>query len=1200
MLNLGGITFGVGIDTRTLSQGQGAIEAFGKRVDAVMSNSKGKIDATTNAFINQERIMVKSLQSVQNQIDRINNMTIAPKLKNDFVQKLNSAQLALTNGMVGGANDKLTNQRLTLGFKEQVDAINRQAAAAQRAVRPNQDFAGGLRALAQSSALTLGPLNGITYRLGASASIMRQYGLAIGITAAAIGGLTLTLATLGNQLVSNVILYQKSEMTLKGITNSAAVADAELIILRESANQAGLSFTALAPSFSRFVSSAVGAGQSLQTTNEEFKQFAMVAGTLHLSTDEVNGTLRAFDQMLSMGRVQGQEMRQLFNQLPAVFEIASKAAKNMGVDLRDSMKKGQLAAGPFIEQFLKVATTMFNIDMGKPINSLQASLTRVQSSWQGFVLNFDQALQASKAFQGVIDGVVGGINALGANITQVIGVMGALAGAIAGVVAGLAALAVIQVVTAGITMINTAFAAMTAASAAAAGGLRMTTIAMIGLDAVMVANPIGAVVTALGLLVAAVTGAKIGYDAFTKAVDENRAAFADTSSIEAYIVRQQELGKNISSVTLAMVNQIKVMEAANQANISRAMTTVGNAERLQKGTVGGLFGGEKTLSYVGNVITGKGFSEKNHQADAVDKVTDAYKDLDAQMKESARLHGVLTGLSKLSLLPEDRATANFNPNNKTPQGKDPERGLRSFDALIEKGGSAQKMLDNMWKGPADQGLITALDDIQTKLFNLDPDQLTALDKLLASEDAVKGIKDRAAQLLVLRERVDIAKQTVQDFNKVWDDIQQGRIELAGINKQLEFLQRGGNPDNFWLIEASTKASEALRKLTQGDLKTLQTTLDALEVPKDAADAIMSFAGTSKAAAMQAVVKVLGDYGYGISQTGDAAIDAQADLANFYATISGGQQALSTAADAIVELQHPLANMGSYLMQAQVRFENLNALATTGSKEAKEAVEAVNTALEAQGYKTGTLAERWAAFQQNLAVQQAKLQDWTQFTSNALDSFGNVLSGAQKMGDAIRSIFQDLKNTIVQAFIIEPLKAKAIEFIKTKILGQTAQVSQQVVLATNTATVGINTAATIANTAAIIALTGVTAVHSATNAAKTGGKILKTAASFADAFGRATGGPMMAGQAYRVEEAGTGNELFVPGASGMMYKQSQLMGAGKTAIIDAKTTLILQGNTTDAQIDRIMQELDARDNRLRQELPGMIDTQVVTSTQRGKY
>ena len=1054
---------------------QRATLGFKEQVDAVtrslsqQSTTATKTAASTAAAFERQQLAAMRAQA------QVNSLTDAiARAQSSGAINANQAAALTARAQAAGTQynnqmqmPKLNSQAMLaeqLNLKKNLQGIQRDFQQTARSVAPLQ---AGIHGLVDVFSMTAGPLNGLTFRLRASQDMMQNYGMVAGATAAALSGLAITMVGLGGQILDITIQYQKAEQTLKGLLGSTSLARAEIDYLRDVSNQAGLAFASLAPQFSRFVSAAEGSGQGLSETNEQFRQMSLLAGTLHLTTDEVNRVLLAFDQMLSAGRIMGDDMRQLRNVLPAAYEAAGRAAEKMGTSFKDASGKiNDLNPSEFISQLLDEYMKMFNIDMSKPIDTLQADLNRITNSWQNFILNLSEGIGASEKFQAVFDAISNTLTGFGNNIEIVISVVGGLAGALTGLFAAMAAMSLIQGAIATWTALNTviglsttlfvgARTALFGYSVATTGAALTTTqltAAQHGLNAAMSANPIGLVVRVLATLALALWGAKTAYDAVNGAVRQNMMQMNDLSGFNAYIEKQKEMGKNITAVTNSMKQQLATMIALNQANIQQAQTAANSA--LRENRLGAALYDNRPLAQNGTVFYQGRFMKVSEYRTMVRRGMDAaYNEYNALVQNGRNLEQTLAGLNDLGKLPEDKGfgeSSNLGKGDKPDKPRaapDPDRGLRQFNDIINRAHDAQILLDNMWRGPTHSGLFDALNDVRKQLFDMDTDQLKRLGELLeAGNIDVGALGGLEAALTVVTMTTRQAEDAVKRFNKVWEDLDKGEEQLQAINRQIEYLSFGGDPEQMFLVDAMNKARDTIRELTTQDLPTLRSSLESFtnksgeRVFNDTAiGQIIAAAEGSNVEALAALNRALVSMGYNIQSTGDEASDAQANLASYFESLEGGADQLnrvqgffSSFNDSVREFQQQQRLMGATSLGQIIDIEALNRASDATRYLDETALAGLRQQLQGLGFIGDDVTQVLARFYRTMdenditldrqrEALDATTEAWTSFADASVDALTDVLLEGESFSDAMLGILNDLSRTIVNAAIFDPLK-----------------------------------------------------------------------------------------------------------------------------------------------------------------------------------
>jgi tape measure domain-containing protein len=208
----------------------------------------------------------------------------------------------------------------------------------------------------------------------------------------------------------------------------ARAAGEDFKYLQVQADRIGFSFAKVAPAYTKYAIAARSAGFTTQQTRFSFEQIAASAVKARLSTDELEGVMKAFEQMMSKGTIQAEELRgQLGDRLPGAFQIAARAAGMTVEEFTKAVSLGQIGS----DQVIKIAR-----ELGKTYGASEAGtagLLEAQARFEnaahrfltntaagGFVQSFTALLgkltemmnngqadalaaQLSKAFGAVID-----------------------------------------------------------------------------------------------------------------------------------------------------------------------------------------------------------------------------------------------------------------------------------------------------------------------------------------------------------------------------------------------------------------------------------------------------------------------------------------------------------------------------------------------------------------------------------------------------------------------------------------------------------------------------------------------------------------------------------------------------------------------------------------------------------------------------
>ncbi|RZV68325.1 tail tape measure protein [Escherichia coli] len=157
------------------------------------------------------------------------------------------------------------------------------------------------------------------------------------------------------------------------------------------ANNTGVDQIETLSSFAKF---SAGAGD--MDTGQKESLFSNVIGTsrlMGLSTDEINGILKAFEQMASKGKIQAEELRgQLGDRMAGAFQLFARSLGMTTEQLDAAMKNGKVLSKDVLPKVSAEMGRMIDKAGGweKIINSTQTQLGRLSNSWNNnLALMFD-------------------------------------------------------------------------------------------------------------------------------------------------------------------------------------------------------------------------------------------------------------------------------------------------------------------------------------------------------------------------------------------------------------------------------------------------------------------------------------------------------------------------------------------------------------------------------------------------------------------------------------------------------------------------------------------------------------------------------------------------------------------------------------------------------------------------------------------
>lgn len=480
-----------------------------------------------------------------------------------------------------------------------------------------------LRRMADVSILLHGPLSGIATRLtlisGLAGSVsLKMAALVTGISAGAFA-----FVQIARGAITASRAFEKVNQTLTALNASAVIGQIDLRYLGNIADRAGSQFDATAKQYARLTAASQGTNLEGERTRHIFENILFAAQKLGSTNEELEGTLRAVEQIMSKGQVQAEELRgQLGDRLPGAVNIMAEALGVTTAELNKLMKQGKLTSASLIA-FSDTLAQRLGVNTSQAIDTVTAAENRVINALGRFYRSVNDTLKISTAYKNVLSGIVSVLDWLGRNIDTVAKGFAAVSGAIAGAMFAIYAPTVLS----GLVMVlNT---------------LRALTTAMLTFNAATLANPFGALSSIIIRLGAAITGAIVGFKLMDTVIgDTSNAHYGALPAVEEYIKAQAKLKHTIRDTTREYIAQqqvflqgLKSQEAAvkKAADDARQWLTTNSPHMLQ------FIGTDiaKTNALIQNSIQGpklEAIQRYTDLADEIKKTEQNLKDLEDILK----------------------------------------------------------------------------------------------------------------------------------------------------------------------------------------------------------------------------------------------------------------------------------------------------------------------------------------------------------------------------------------------------------------------------------------------------------------------------------------------------------------------------------------------------------------------------------------
>ncbi|HGU7860032.1 TPA: tape measure protein [Escherichia coli] len=190
--------------------------------------------------------------------------------------------------------------------------------------------------------------------------------------------------------------------------------------IRGLADKTGLNISEGLSSYAKFAAGAQGF-MSQEQTQELFGNATAMSRLMGLSNDELNGILKAFEQMASKGKIQAEELRgQLGDRMAGAFKLFAEALGMTATELDAAMKNGKILSSDTLPKVAKQMGLMIDKAGGwaEVAKSTQTALGKLANNWDDTMV---------KIFSGSQDELNGFLSSL-SNLLSEMGMSSSIAG----------------------------------------------------------------------------------------------------------------------------------------------------------------------------------------------------------------------------------------------------------------------------------------------------------------------------------------------------------------------------------------------------------------------------------------------------------------------------------------------------------------------------------------------------------------------------------------------------------------------------------------------------------------------------------------------------------------------------------------------------------------------------------------------------
>jgi len=352
----------------------------------------------TTATQNKTKAELDYVASVERGLKAKEREVLANKKLNDaygqLTTKRNEAARALQNSIIETGKYSAKTQQLQKDF----DGLNKKVGQADKAIGKFSQANNGIQTL--------------TSGVG---NLMSAFGISTGLF-------------LGAEIVKNIYettrALQSLDLSLKMVSDTQSKYAANTAFITSISEKWGLELKSTTSQFVKFYADAKGKLSEVQI-KEVFEGIGKAASIMGLSVEKQESAFIAFQQMLSKGTVQAQELRQqLGDALPGSIKVATAAYQRLHPELKVTeklfykhMEQGKVISSEMIPEMVKGYQELYGIEMVTKVNTLSAAQNRLSNSWTNMVKHMTEN-GGSDFFQFLMNGWGNALNAIDRYITS--------------------------------------------------------------------------------------------------------------------------------------------------------------------------------------------------------------------------------------------------------------------------------------------------------------------------------------------------------------------------------------------------------------------------------------------------------------------------------------------------------------------------------------------------------------------------------------------------------------------------------------------------------------------------------------------------------------------------------------------------------------------------------------------------------------
>lgn len=403
-MNIGSLNFTVDANTSGLRRAIARLKEYEKVTNKVAQSNKKGASSTANIMAKQEQAIRRAFQQLLNYQQVVERSSASEQKKTRLLHEANEAFQLMVRQLTDGTQKLHNFNRATDSFAGSLGRVKRELKETSKATEEGGSrwakYTILMRNMESSAVLAMGPLSGLGSRIRSMSAILtRSSGKFSGWKLAGVGAIiavSLGFGKLAAHAIAAGAQLKSLQLRFEAATGSFGMGNKRLHETIELAKLLGLEVNTLTTSYSRFLAASQGTSLEGEKARKIFEQVARAAAALKLESGQVEGIMRALEQMMSKGTIQAEELRgQLGDRLPGAFRIMAEALHVTTRELNKMLKAGDIIASEALPLFAQRLEEAVGKNAEKNVTTLSGAINVLKTEWFELGTSIDRGLHLS-------------------------------------------------------------------------------------------------------------------------------------------------------------------------------------------------------------------------------------------------------------------------------------------------------------------------------------------------------------------------------------------------------------------------------------------------------------------------------------------------------------------------------------------------------------------------------------------------------------------------------------------------------------------------------------------------------------------------------------------------------------------------------------------------------------------------------------